>query len=123
MNISDNFLLKKNKGPMTRRKGLTIKWTCINKDCYFRTTTVDNKVEESTGFHNHMENVEKFLKRENRLKLKKALAACDDPLKDVVHSLLDATKDDDELAAHGSDGAIKQCARRFRLSQKKIKFG
>jgi len=121
--LLDNFLLRKNRGPITRRKGQTINWSCINRDCFFRTTTVDGQVEPYTGFHNHQENVEKYLKRESRLKLKNALVACNDPLKDVVHSLLDATKNNEELAVQGSDGAIKQCARRFRLSQKKIKLG
>ena len=119
MTVSDNFLLKKNRGPVSRRKGLTINWSCVNKECYFRATTVEGQLEFSTGFHNHQENVEKFLKRENRVKLKKAVAASDVPLAEVLHNLVDATEDKAVLAAKGSDDAMKQCARRFRIAQRR----
>jgi hypothetical protein len=44
------------------------------------------QVEHSTGLHNHQQNVEKFLKRESRVKLKTALTAIDDPVAEVSKS-------------------------------------
>ena len=114
--------MKKNKGPIARKKGLTINWTCISQSCSFRATTVEDQVEHTTGFHHHPHNVEKFHKRESRVKLKAALTVNDISLTEVVHNFMEASKDEAELGAHGSDEAVMQCARRFKLSQQKISF-
>ena len=78
--------MKKNKGPTARKKGLTINWQCVTQNCSYRATTVDGHVELSTGLHNHQQNVEKFLKRESRVRLKTALTATDDPVAEVSKS-------------------------------------
>ena len=79
----DNNLLKKNKGPIQRNKGLTINWQCISQNCYYRATTVDAEIEHTIGVHNHDPNVEQFIKREGRVKLKEAVAVADAPLASV----------------------------------------
>ena len=114
--LLDNYLLKKNKGPIDRKKGVTINWQCVSQNCYFRATTVDADIEKTNGNHNHDPNVELFFKREGRLKLKEAVAASDAPLASVVMNVI-GTSDDAYLTAHGSNEAMKQCARRFKQSQ------
>ena len=115
--LLDNYLLKKNKGPIDRKKGVTINWQCVSQNCYFRATTVDADIEKTNGNHNHDPNVELFIKREGRLKLKEAVAVSDAPLASVVMNVIAGTSDDTYLTAHGSNEAMKQCARRFKQSQ------
>ena len=115
--LLDNNLLKKNKGPIERKKGLTINWHCITNNCYFRATTVDDDVERENGSHNHDPNKEEFVKREGRVKLKEAVTLSDAPLASVVLNVIAATDNDAYLTAHGSNEAMKQCARRFKQSQ------
>ena len=62
---------------------MTINWVCLTQNCYFRATTVDDKIEHTNGHHNHEPNVEEFHKREGRVKLKKAVAVSDVPLASV----------------------------------------
>ena len=81
---SDNFLLKKKKGPLDRKKGLTINWKCVTQNCYFCATTVDFYLEHSNGVHNHESNVEAYHKREGRIKLKRAAIGSDAPLASVI---------------------------------------
>ena len=64
--LADNNLLKKNKGPIERNKGVTINWQCLSQNCYFRATTVDADIERTNGSHNHDLNIELFVKREGR---------------------------------------------------------
>ena len=87
------------------------------QNCYFRATTVDADIEKTNGNHNHDPNVELFIKREGRLKLKEAVAVSDAPLASVVMNVIAGTSDDTYLTAHGSNEAMKQCARRFKQSQ------
>ena len=108
--LLDNNLLKKNKGPIERKKGLTINWHCITNNCYFRATTVDDDVERENGSHNHDPNKEEFVKREGRVKLKEAVTLSDAPLASVVLNVIAATDNDAYLTAHGSNEAMKQCA-------------
>jgi len=39
LTFEDNNLLKKNKGPIDRKKGVTINWQCLSQNCYYRATT------------------------------------------------------------------------------------
>lgn len=115
--VLDNNLLKKKKGPIQRQKGLTINWKCVTQNCYFCATTVDDYVEHSNGSHNHEPNIELFHKREGRVLLKESAAGSDVPLASVVLNVVNATTDEAYVTAHGSNAAMKQCARRFRQSQ------
>ena len=163
--LADNNLLKKNKGPIERNKGVTINWQCLSQNCYFRATTVDADIERTNGSHNHDPNIELFVKREGRIKLKEAVAVSDAPLASVCYTFLlsfgncfngslicscfivlgrkygqnilnsslvlhhpddlfqvvlnviAGTTNDEYLTAHGSNAAMKQCARRFKQSQ------
>lgn len=115
--LLDNYLLKKNKGPIERKKGMTINWQCVSQNCYFRATTVDADLEKTNGGHNHDPNMELFIKREGRLRLKEAVAASDAPLASVVMNVVAGTSEETYLTAHGSNEAMKQCARRFKQSQ------
>ena len=49
--------------------------------------------------------------------MKEAVAVSDAPLASVVLNVVAATTDDEYLTAHGSNAAMKQCARRFKQSQ------
>ena len=85
--LLDSYILKKNKGPIERKKGVTINWQCVSQNCYFRATTVDAFIEKTNGTHNHDPTVELFSKREGRVKLKEAVALSDAPLASVFQSI------------------------------------
>ena len=85
--LLDSYILKKNKGPIERKKGVTINWQCLSQNCYFRATTMDACIEKTNGTHNHDPTVELFTKREGRVKLKEAVAFSDAPLESVFQSL------------------------------------
>ena len=79
----DNNLLKKKKGPLERKQGVTINWVCVTQNCYFRATTVNDNVDHTNGLHNHEPNIEEYHKREGRVKLKEAVAVSDVPVSSV----------------------------------------
>ena len=67
--------MRKNRGPLPLKQGLTINWECLLKDCYYRMVTVEGDIKGEFESHNHHPTLDRFVKREARVKLKKAVAS------------------------------------------------
>ena len=112
--LLDNNVLKKNKGPMTKKKGLTINWVCIMKSCPFKATTIESDILPSKHEHNHDPTIEGWHKRVGRAQLKNTAGTVDASLAVVVMDVVAATSNPDYVVAHGSTDSMKQAARRYR---------
>ena len=106
--------MKKNKGPLMKKKGMTINWNCITSSCPCKMRTIDGFVMPDSKDHNHDPTIEQWHKRVGRAKLKSTAATVDASLALVVMDVVASTSNPDYVVAHGSTESMKQAARRYR---------
>ena len=66
--------MKKYKGHLMKKKGMTINWNCIIHSCPCKMRTIDGVVMPDSNDHNHDPTIEQWHKRVGRAKLKSTVS-------------------------------------------------
>ena len=107
--VLEDFILKKNRGPIVKRGCRVINWKCEKQFCHFTASTKEGKLVEN-GRHNHPAQPDIVLYKETRAILRQNIAVTEEDdrsLSSLVERVVGQTGE-----KVGRISALKQVARR-----------